>query len=237
MITIVISDIHGYSDELNKILNYCEDNFKDKGKIRYIFLGDYIDRGPNSKEVVNIVREYQKNKKAICLLGNHEDMAINAMNEYKNSSSTNVHMEIFTRNGGNTTLNSYENNLQKFNEDVKWFKTLHYFYEDDNRFYVHAGIMPGIELKKQSKNTMLWVREHFLWFDGKHEKYIVHGHTPAQFTNNKTKIPLVYENRANCDTGICFGYFLSALIFNNDTEKPAGFISCNIGGSPAYSGF
>ena len=182
MFTFVIADIHGRADlleiALSKIYNYASE-----GTI--ITLGDYIDRGPNSKEVVNILMNKVKPEyKLINLSGNHEDFLINR--------ADNRMLGSWLVNGGFQTLESYNHEIPK--EHDEWYQNLKIYYEDEHRFYVHAWIKEGVKAEKQYKHDLLWGR-----FNDKDDysylgKHIVHGHTPH-------KEPELLQNRTNLDTG------------------------------------
>jgi serine/threonine protein phosphatase 1 len=93
-------------------------------------------------------------------------------------------------------------------DDAKWLSALPTSYEDELRYYVHAGIRPGIPLKEQNDVDRLWIRDLFLQHKAPHEKYVVHGHTPV-------RKPDVQANRINIDTGLVFGGRLTAAVFDD----------------------
>jgi serine/threonine protein phosphatase 1 len=110
-------------------------------------------------------------------------------------------------NGGDTTVESYPNKKILL-DDAKWLATLPTSYEDKLRYYVHAGIRPGIPLKEQNDADKLWIRDLFRQDKAPHEKYVVHGHTPV-------RKPDVQANRINIDTGPVFGGRLTAAVFDD----------------------
>jgi serine/threonine protein phosphatase 1 len=91
---------------------------------------------------------------------------------------------------------------------------------DEQRFFVHAGVRPGVALKQQSKNDVLWIREPFLSDPRDHGLYVVHGHTPV-----RSRRPDVRHNRLNLDTGAYFGGPLTAAAFDDTTTGPIAFIT------------
>lgn len=191
-----IGDVHGCYMQLQHAYDFIKRTDPD-GKI--VMLGDYVDRGPNSKEVVIFLRNEMQD--AIKLKGNHEDMMVDALAGLDN-------MGNWTRNGGVETLQSYgHNNIASAQYDdvimdhAKWMKDLPNVAELENHIFVHAGLYPGKPLNEQYEEHLLWIRNPFLladksaFPDGKH---IVHGHTPSKYPDLK-------NHRSGLDTG-CFYY-------------------------------
>lgn len=227
MITFAIGDIHGSLEKLNILLVEIEDWLNANGNPdhKYIFLGDYIDRGPDSYPVCLLVKSMVDAGVAIALKGNHEDMMIKAQTDswMKN---------IWIQNGGNTVYTSITD-ISQLDEMVAWAETLPLWHEDSLRFYVHAGFFPwDLErdpMREQTSEEYLWIRNDFLKFTGKHEKYVVHGHTPVAYDGMKDLSgPVIKDNRCNLDTGAVFkgsGGKLTAALFNETEEKPFHIIS------------
>ncbi len=181
---VAIGDIHGCFDSLHAIWNKLTP-YRDA---LHVFIGDYIDRGPKSKQVVDFLMEEQYNRECVFLRGNHEQMLIDAVEKGQ------THNWMY--NGGDTTLDSYEVNgdISKLPEDhVEFYKNTRLFYETDDYFFVHAGVPPHqtIEESKndpRSKHFFLWGREHLNAFETPWEKTVVFGHTPRAFPIRKTKM-------------------------------------------------
>lgn len=200
----VIGDIHGNYKELNELLSKINPDFNND---ELIFLGDYIDRGPDSYHVIQLLitlqKRYGKNH-IILLRGNHEQMAINNINcgciDYDNGYDATY--RDFTRNN-----DSIENYLELFN-------SLPLYYEDDNFIYVHGGIRPGISLKKQKDIDLLWIREEFYESTTNFNKIVIFGHTPTFYINNKWD-PYIKSDRIGIDTGLVFGGHLTSLEIEN----------------------
>jgi serine/threonine protein phosphatase 1 len=198
--TYVVTDIHGRLDLLFKAMDLFN------GDHKVIFLGDYVDRGPDSAGVIDTLKRgrYQ-GLPWVFLMGNHEDMMIDAINMPHNS----YH---WVMNGGDTTLKSYENKGISAERDLSFLKSLDLYYEDKYRIYVHAFADPNEpDASKFVKQSTLWERygrtEDIGWF-GKH---VVHGHTPL-------KEPFLGKNRTNLDTGAVFNSgYLSVGVFDDDT--------------------
>jgi serine/threonine protein phosphatase 1 len=202
---LVFSDIHGEYDKLIKLLNKMKYN-SDNDTI--IFLGDAIDRGPNSKKVVKKMKELKKEGNII-LNGNHEDMAWQyAKHNVKNKAST-YDPYLYLYNGGRETLRSYEGDLKEFYNDMKWFNNQPKVYtletNSDEFVFVHAGLKPNVPLYAQDEEDLLWIREEFFYHNwNDYDKKIIVGHTPveqAEFLGNIIMI----------DTGCGKGGYLTGL--------------------------
>lgn len=197
--TYVITDIHGRLDLLAKALMLL----KDEDKV--IFLGDYVDRGPDSAGVINLLKEAKaRGLPWVFLIGNHEDMMINALKMPHNG----YH---WVMNGGDKALDSYERLGKLASDDLPFLESLDLYYEDQHRIYVHAFADPTKPDASQfTKQLTVWERydrtEDIGWF-GKH---VVHGHTPI-------KQAFLGKNRTNLDTGAVFGGALSVGVFDDDT--------------------
>jgi serine/threonine protein phosphatase 1 len=215
ILTYAIGDIHGSFTKLANLLNRCIDHCGDND-FRLVFIGDYVDRGKRSRDVVRLLMETQASalEQVICLRGNHEDMLLRAMRGEDEA--------LWLDNGGDATLRSYGvgSAAEIPPEHLAWFDGLPYAFSDDKRFFVHAGIKPGVPLHEQSKHAMLWIREPFLLDPRDHGQLIVHGHTPID-----GGIPQLCHNRLNLDTGACFGGPLSAAVFDDAGVGPCSFIA------------
>jgi serine/threonine protein phosphatase 1 len=181
-----------------------------------VFLGDYIDRGPHSRDVVDLLIRLQASAptETLCLRGNHEEMLISA---------SDCGDEItWLHNGGDMTLRSYGVDGADAipAEHLAWFHSLPVSLNDGRRFFVHAGIRPGVPLDRQKRETMLWIREPFLSDRRDHVHYIVHGHTPL-----RSGQPEHLANRLNLDTGAVFGGPLTAAVFDEAATGPFAFIT------------
>jgi serine/threonine protein phosphatase 1 len=159
--TYVIGDIHGCYREFERLLNLCSDH-ADVRPARLITLGDYVDRGPDSCGVVQLIRhrlagEYTIFKSIINLKGNHEDMMVRAVLGGEPRAKQNW---VSSDNGGDATVESYPNR-EVLLEDATWLATLPTSYEDKLRYYVHAGIRPGIALKEQNDADKLWIQRDY----------------------------------------------------------------------------
>jgi len=217
MLTYAIGDIHGSYRKLCALLGHCSKH-RGAAEYRIIFLGDYIDRGPNSREVVDLLIDTrsQAPDQLICLRGNHEDMLLSAVNDGDH--------EPWLANGGAITLASY--GLGRANAippaHLDWFHSLPVATADQQRFFVHAGVRPGVPLQEQSEFDLLWIREPFLSDPRDHGLYVVHGHTPI-----RSGMPELRRNRLNLDTGAYYGGPLTAAVFDETMAGPRAFITDN----------
>ena len=208
---LAIGDIHGEYDMLCTVLDKANYTPKDD---TLILIGDYIDRGPQSQKTVEKVKELT-DLGAIALKGNHEDMAYNyacELKEEQSLSTTSNNKNIYFSNGGRQTLDSYSN-IDKFIEDAMWLNELPVYKKINKYIFVHGGLKPGIELKNQSTEDMLWIRNEFLMHDWVEDDYIdetiVAGHTP--FGEIK-----YFSQSIIIDTGAGKGGYLSLIDLSND---------------------
>lgn len=233
-----IGDIHGSMLELKALHNIIMRHSKAHDEEHtVVFLGDYIDRGENSKHVVDFLSKKPfKGFKHFYLKGNHEDMVKNVYDlspEMRWGSWVNM----WVGNGGDTTLRDYG----LFTHDIglstndphdllEFIKMCQPNYRKGNFFFVHAGIKPHRLLKNQTRDDMMWIRREFLEYTGdweetfgKKDMIVVHGHTPISYdprrNGNPKNEPLVLNNRINLDTGlISTGKHGCIVIDNNGNE-------------------
>ena len=214
-LTFAIGDIHGCRDKLERLMEHCA-NYADKRLFRYIALGDYIDRGPDSASVVRLMEclSTQKPDGILCLKGNHEDMLLGCL-------ESPLDVGWWLDNGGDATLQSYGAKwpTEIPANHIEWMKKLPFFHDDGLRFFVHAGVDPTLPLDAQSEETMLWTREPYpeTMNPG---RFIVHGHTPL-----KSGVPLLHPYRLNLDTAACLGGPLTAAVFDHRQASPLAFIT------------
>lgn len=208
MRTIVIGDIHGCYNELKKLMdNLILEEVYNPETDRLIFLGDYIDRGENPRMVIRYVRNLQENNpNVIALMGNHEDMMIDFVDGNYDSG--------WTWNGNQFTLKSYEGYHTEFLDDVEWARNLPLYFEDENFIYVHAGIDKSKSMKRQSRNTLLWIRENFIYSTKKYKKKVVFGHTPKCYEPYYT-----LADDVCIDSACVYGGILTALIIEDGEIK------------------
>jgi serine/threonine protein phosphatase 1 len=201
-----IGDIHGYLNKLRTLMGKIS---IDPERDHLVFLGDYIDRGPQSREVVDYILEMQwLYPNTVCLLGNHEVM----FQEYLANPRD---PWTFLINGGVETIHSYEltgdDPISKLpTEHLNFFNSLRPFYETEDYIFVHAGLRVGVSLHEQSVDDLIWIRSEFV--DSPHDfgKLVIFGHTP--FAR-----PLIHPNKIGIDTGAGYGGRLTGLVLPERT--------------------
>ncbi|MCK1453590.1 serine/threonine protein phosphatase [Bradyrhizobium sp. 35] len=214
--TYAIGDVHGCLDQLQRLVELCERD-AGEGRSKLVLLGDYIDRGPDSRGVIEFLMDLQKwsPDEIICLRGNHEDLLLAALE------GEDAQLK-WRQNGAQATLDSYK---AKTPRDIPlkyidWIRSLPLFHDDGMRFFVHAGVHPDKPLDLQRRRDLLWIREPFLSSDKNFGRLIVHGHTPIS-----TGTPDHRTNRLNIDTGAVYGRALTSAIFSGGMTAPVGFLS------------
>lgn len=164
---IVIGDVHGHYDTLMNLLDAIAPNSDDM----VYFLGDLIDRGPQSAQVVDFVMK----SSYPCLLGNHEQMLLDILG---NGEIYGPALHAWLYSGGHSTVNSYgENGVSQ--DHLDWMRTLPTYIDLGDVWLVHAGIHPRIPLHQQTSDQFCWVREEFHSMPEPYfpDKLIVTGHT------------------------------------------------------------
>lgn len=203
-----IGDVHGRLDLLIKTFAKIDADIATLPtgyQAIEIYLGDYVDRGPDSAGVIEALKQRIERGNIITLMGNHEAMMLAALGREAD-------MPDWARSGGLTTLMSYDiplafpldeqevaaahRALKRNMPDthVAFLKDLRMAVSFGDYFFCHAGIRPYVPLEAQIRDDLLWIRDEFIESDRWHGKKIVHGHTP-------TEEPEVLPNRINIDTG------------------------------------
>jgi serine/threonine protein phosphatase 1 len=204
MAVYAIGDIHGCSTALRTLFDTVPFSVSDT----IVFLGDYIDRGPDSSGVINFIFEVSKKFNVITLRGNHEIMMMNSIRFQQ-------HLSSWMMNGGFQTLDSY-----RIGDDMEWYKKIpgeHWdffrrtlpYYEVGKNIFVHAGLLPGVPLKEQPENSLYWEHQHEppVYDPG---KMVFCGHTPQ-----KEGIPRRSGNTVFVDTYAFGGKWLSCINADN----------------------
>jgi serine/threonine protein phosphatase 1 len=212
-LTIAIGDIHGCREMLDALLARCL-RYAGVRPVRLVFLGDYIDRGPDSRGVVETLMELQRRRpgQVVCLRGNHEALLLEAL--------ATGDMRLWLFNGAAETLASYgiDDVAALPREHLAWFATLATSYDDGRCFFVHAGVDPDRPLSDQDEHDLVWIREPFLSTERDYGRLIVHGHTPQ-----RTGKPDFRRWRLNLDTAAVYGGRLTAAIFDDNQREPIAF--------------
>jgi serine/threonine protein phosphatase 1 len=195
-----IGDIHGCYDRLKALMEKIP---IDCSRDTLVFIGDYIDRGPNSVEVVDyLIQLKDRVPEVIFLKGNHEDM----LDKFLNGADRFTYL----LNGGQQTLDSYLTKPVQSEffpippDHMEFFKSLRLFYETEEFIFVHAGLRPRVPLKSQNTEDLLWIRNKFVSTKYDFGKRVIFGHTPL-------KKPLVEPNKIGIDTGAVYGNVLTCV--------------------------
>ncbi len=217
-----IGDIHGQLDMLENALDLIEQDGGRDAKI--IFLGDYVDRGPDSCGVIDrLIGGLAEGRNWIPLKGNHDRMFQWFMEDVpRHDPHLLVGYHWFhERLGGVETMGSYgvrvDDQMRLFDvhnrskqavphAHVDFLNALPLTYETDDTLFVHAGIRPDIPLTRQTEDDFVWIRQEFHTHSAPHPKLIVHGHTPVAQAMH-------YGNRVNLDSGAGYGKPLSTAVF------------------------
>lgn len=167
---IIIGDVHG---NINAVLKLLEAIGPGQGDSVY-FLGDLIDRGPHSCDVVEFVRQYGY----MSLLGNHEQMLMQALPTTGDDGNVAALLQMWLHSGGNATLSSYAD-MDLLLEHVDWMRGLPLYIDLGDIWLAHAGLNPQISLADQTSHDLCWIRDEFHQIDKPYfaNKTIVTGHT------------------------------------------------------------
>jgi len=186
-----IGDIHGCLDPLRRLMEKIRLSEADE----LVFIGDYIDRGPDSKGVIDYLLTLRG--RYTFLMGNHERMFLDFLKGKDRF--------LFLYNGGTETLESYGGVGKIPAAHLDFLNRLLLYYETDDHLFVHGGIRPGIPIQEQDSKDLLWIREEFYAYPGRYPKTVVFGHTPMREV-------LMESDRIGIDTACVYGNKLTCLI-------------------------
>lgn len=205
-----IGDVHGRLDLLRRLLRAIEADAAREAegdRTRIVILGDLVDRGPHSRQVLELLRFLERRDPARfqVLPGNHEDMLL------ASATGDAAAQRVWLKAGGDATLRSYRVDPAEFAglapadrgrmlrravgaDMIDWLEARPLACQSGDYFFCHAGVRPGVPLKKQRREDLLWIRREFLDSDRSHGAVIVHGHSVTDAAE-------VAANRINVDTG------------------------------------
>lgn len=208
-----VADIHGCSDKLDAIhaLIAADAAAAAEPARVIVYLGDYVDRGPDSRGAIARVLAPPIAATVVALCGNHEAMMLAALENPADEAA----VALWLANGGAATLRSY--GLTGGEEPAVWrdalppdhlafLRRLALRHRAGGYLFVHAGIRPGVALEAQAEHDLLWIRDPFLASAADHGAVVVHGHTPE-------RAPVIRRNRIGLDTGAVYGGPLTAAVF------------------------
>jgi serine/threonine protein phosphatase 1 len=222
-LTYAVGDIHGRYDLLESLLAFIDsDAERRRQEHRVIFLGDIVDRGPDSKNCIELVAStLNRWPKSKLILGNHDDWFLQALGG--DGPDPAVVRAWFNNGGLPTILNyDYEADLhyarqaitREYEHHIALFRQASMIELDGTFAFVHAGINPGRAIDDQTRKDCLWIREPFFEHDAPLSHVVVHGHTITE-----SRRPAIALNRISVDTGAVATGNLTALII--DPLKPS----------------
>ncbi len=237
-----IGDIHGRADLLAELsASISADLLRNPVRdTRFVFLGDYVDRGNGSAEVVNFLAKIRDANETVFLRGNHEQILINFLSDFSILAEWRYH-------GGLETLASYGIDVQDCaagrgferaqrellarmpRSHSEFLAGTQFSYTVGDYFFCHAGVNPHVSLTKQTPHDLMWIRKGFLDTPLTFDKTIVHAHTPVLE-------PQLLGRRINIDTGAYLSGILTCLVLEGDrvrfiTTKQA----CEVPATEMYS--
>jgi serine/threonine protein phosphatase 1 len=202
--TFVVGDIHGCVDEIDRLLDALAPSSSDT----VVFLGDYIDRGPASKAVIDrLLRLRHDGPHCVFLKGNHEDMFLAFLGR------SGLYGDAFLFNGGEATLRSYglESRTRQSvaalmpPDHLEFLLCLEMHHQDEQFYCVHAGLSPRRSLQEQEVEDMLWIRDEFISHPHPFPFTVLFGHTPQR------EVLLDLPYKVGLDTGLVYWNQLSCL--------------------------
>ena len=217
-----VGDIHGCLEQLEALQEEIQRdaaNSKAKRKV-LIYLGDYVDRGPDSRGVIDrLISAPLEGFEVFHLLGNHEQFLLDFLRDSEV-------MRIWLLNGGDETLRSFDVNpfvggakgiqtgLREAltSKEFRFLQSLRLSHGEGDYLFVHAGVRPGVALDEQDPHDLVWIRDEFLNSRANFGKIVVHGHSPR-------KKPEQRANRIGIDTGAVYGGPLTALVLEGDQQE------------------
>lgn len=226
-IVYAVGDVHGRADLLTRLLDMIEQDVTETAYERrlLVFLGDYIDRGWQSREVLDILGSSLPTEfETVLLRGNHEEALLTFMEDPG-------FLETWRQFGGLETLHSYGLKDLNFKPDRDYAQRIHSeflaafpephkdiltrlptYFELGGYFFAHAGVKPGVALDQQSEHDLCWIRDEFLNSRMNFGKRVVHGHCPEE-------TPQVRQNRIGIDTGAYITGVLTAVVLEGSNVR------------------
>jgi serine/threonine protein phosphatase 1 len=223
-----IGDIHGRADLLADLHRRIAHDAQERAAERrvLVYLGDYIDRGPDSADVIDLVLDgAPAGFEIVRLLGNHERLMLEFLDNVR-------HAALWLRNGGDATLQSYGIepgvgphldaapllDLQMALVErlparhLEFLQSLQLKHAEGDYFFAHAGVRPGVALEAQREEDLIWIRDLFLNSDADHGRVVVHGHTIRPE-------PEFCPNRIGIDTGAYYTGLLTCLALEGTKQQ------------------
>ena len=219
-LTYAVGDVHGCYDLVRRCLDAIARHARSRPHT-IVFLGDYIDRGPDAKRTLDVLIAYRSSALIVCLMGNHEQMLLDCVD-----TRSPQRWPQWLHLGGINTLLSFgieDTRVQALEQIPKayldWMRNRPRMAEDAHRIYVHAGIAPERELIDQDDTDLLWIRGPFVRARAEafvERRHVVHGHTPVWEGKPEAAIPELLVHRTNLDTGAYATGVLTVGVFDSD---------------------
>jgi serine/threonine protein phosphatase 1 len=222
-----IGDVHGRADLLDTLLTAIAADAARRPALakRIVFLGDYVDRGPRSKEVIDLVLDAApRGAELVTLMGNHEEMMHRFLRDISVGRS-------WMLNGGDATLESYGVDAPRMlsstaqyrqaqaefdallpERHLRFLQGLAVTHVAGDYLFVHAGLRPGVPIDRQEQDDLIWIREEFLHSEADFGKVVVHGHSIA-------REPVLRPNRIGIDTGAYASGRLTCLVLEGTARE------------------
>jgi diadenosine tetraphosphatase ApaH/serine/threonine PP2A family protein phosphatase len=217
-----VGDVHGRADLLAQLMARIDADAAayPRSRILRVFVGDYIDRGPQSRTVLDILVSHRRSRQLICLKGNHESCILGflrnpaILDQWRYFGG----LETLTSYGLAPSINPGERERRQLAaaleaalpESHRYFlANLRPSLSCGDYFFAHAGVRPGIPLSQQHEQDLLWIREDFLLHEESFGKIVIHGHTPVAE-------PDLRPNRINIDTGAYATGRLTCLVLDGE---------------------
>ena len=228
-----VGDIHGCADLLKRARDRVAELAMDGPPRQYlVFMGDYVDRGPDSKGVIDQLMEGIPGIISVCLRGNHDQAMLNFLSDP-------AYLRKWKAYGGDETLRSYGVRPPDNDDDESLIRTqdafiealppehaaflegLPYYVKIGGYWFVHAGFRPGLPVAQQHRDDMLWIRNEFLGARDDFGGVVVYGHTPSP-------APVIAANRIGIDTGAYASGKLTLAVFEGDARYFHVVSACGI---------
>lgn len=218
-----IGDVHGCLDMLERVHDRIEADLAARpvADWRVIHVGDYVDRGPDSRGVVEyLMRRSAADPRHVCLMGNHDEMFVTVLRGDAG------YLSLWLEHGGVETLASYGLSRDDFErravygegfddaippDHLDFLAGLGHWERHGDYFFAHAGIDPGRPLEAQEPRDLMWIRGPFLHDDRDHGVVVIHGHTPVERLDLRM-------NRIGIDTAAVFGGTLSCIVLEGASK-------------------
>jgi serine/threonine protein phosphatase 1 len=192
--TLAIGDVHGCDTALATLLDFVAPTADDT----VVFLGDLVDRGPGTKQVIEMVLDLESQCRVIVIQGNHEEMLLNALNG--------LGWKMWIRFGGQMVLDSYGEQRAIPLSHLQLMEQALDYWETPTDIFIHANLEPDVPLSEQSGEMLRWL--HLTGFETRYDpdRRVICGHTPQ-----KSGVPLVFDGWVAIDTDCQRGGWLTCL--------------------------